>query len=475
MDGSKPALNKRAWASGAASVATLMLVYAWFWVVCAHRVHSAPFEGFALEFVTGCGDFEHFYRAAKAMREGLDPYTSGVHGYIYPPLIAFLFMPLTLVSVQAAAFIMLLLNLALALMCTTMACKEVVRRFAFERSFGELLTLVAITTVVAAPRLRSELQMWQTNLPMLGATLLALCWIERRPKWAGLMLGLAVNIKYLPLIYLPYLLLRRRHSAALWFVIGTVWFALLPATSTGWSANVQHWASASSGIAQLIGIKVPTAPTLEAANIDALTVGHSMSITSGMARIVGPGAAPALKWWLTAAMAAAVLAALMAVYRKFGVPMWLWPIEPAQRAAPYPAIVALEWAALMALALAFSPQTNPRHLVLLLTAFALLVVLIYTPRADPSDARWSTSRKFALAALLVMLAGLSLPPGTPEFAASLAWWRNVGGPGLSLVLMLPLLFAAGFTRIEARAQQARNASNGHRRISGEQRPVLVAE
>jgi len=475
MDGSNPALSKRAWASVAASVATLMLVYAWFWVVCAHRVHSAPFEGFAREFVTGCGDFEHFYRAAKAMREGLDPYTSGVRGYIYPPLIAFLFMPLTFVSVQAAAFIMLLLNMAIALMCTTMACKEAVRRFAFERSFGELLSVVAITTVVAAPRLRSELQMWQTNLPMLGATLLALCWIDRRPKSAGLLLGLAVNIKYLPLIYLPYLLLRRRHTAALWFVMGTALFALLPAVHTGWNANVQHWASASSGIAQLMGVKVQTAPAVQAANIDALTVGHSMSITSGMARIVGPDAAPALKWWLTGAIAAAVLGALMAVYRKFGVPMWVWPSEPAQRAAPYPAVVALEWAALMALALAFSPQTNPRHLVLLLTAFALLVVLIYTPRTNPSDAPWSTSRKFALAALIVMLAGLSLPPGTPEFATSLAWWRKVGGPGLSLVVMLPLLFAAGFARIEPRAQPARNASNGHSRSIGEQRPVLIAK
>jgi hypothetical protein len=445
--GSTHQFGKRGWLA----VVVLMLVYTWFWVVTSHRVYGAPFSGFAHEFVTGCGDFEHFYRGAKAMREGLDPYASGVRGYIYPPLIAFLFMPLTFVSVQAAAFIMLVLNMAMALMCTTIACKEAMRRFSLERPLGELLAVVALTTVLAAPRLRSELQMWQTNVPMLAATLLALCWLDRRPQWAGLMLGLAVNIKYLPLIYLPYLLLRRRFTAAVWFVLGIVFFAVLPAVYTGWTANLQHWATASSGIAQLFGIKAQAA---QAANIDALTVGHSVSITSGMARIAGPDAAPSLKWLMTVGAAVAAFAALAAVYLRLGVPVLKWPRASVQKndqaASPYRAVVALEWAALMALALAFSPQTNPRHLVLLLMVFALLSVLLFSHDTSSSSKRWTSSRWLALAALGVMMAGLSLPPGTPEFATQLAWWRTVGGPGWSLVAMLPLLFAAGFYKLNTR-------------------------
>ncbi len=446
MSGSTQQFGKRGWIA----VAVLLLAYTWFWVVTSHRVHGAPYSGFAHEFVTGCGDFEHFYRAAKAMREGLDPYTSGVRGYIYPPLIAFLFMPLSFVSVHAAAFIMLALNMALALMCTVVACKEAMRRFSLDRPLSEMLAVVALTTVLAAPRLRSELQMWQTNVPMLAATLLALCWLDRRPIWAGLMLGLAVNIKYLPLIYLPYLLLRRRFTAAGWFVLGIVLFALLPAVYTGWTTNLQHWATASAGIAQLLGIKVQTtqaAHAAQAANIDALTVGHSLSITSGMARIVGLDAAASLKWWLTAAAAAVALAVLVLVYRRFGVPVFKWPRALEQSTPPYCAVVALEWAALMALALAFSPQTNPRHLVLLLMAFAVLSVLFALPGTGSSSKRRPPSRWLALAALGVMMAGLSLPPGTPEFATQLAWWRTVGGPGWSLVAMLPLLFAAGFARL----------------------------
>jgi hypothetical protein len=82
--------------------------------------------------------------------------------------------------------------------------------------------------------------------------------------------------------------------------------------------------------------------------------------------------------------------------------------------------------------------------------FALLSALIYVHDTAASSNRWPPSRWLALAALVVMMAGLSLPPGTPEFATQLALWRTVGGPGWSLVVMLPLLFAAGFSRLRAR-------------------------
>ena len=85
MDG-RP-LQRRTWVA----LALLTLIYVWIWAVSAHRIDGQPFSGFAQVFITGCGDFEHFYHAARAMRDGTPLYSSGVHGYIYPPLIAFLF------------------------------------------------------------------------------------------------------------------------------------------------------------------------------------------------------------------------------------------------------------------------------------------------------------------------------------------------------------------------------------------------
>jgi uncharacterized membrane protein len=71
-----------------------------------------------------------------------------------------------------------------------------------------------VATLMVATRLRSEFQMWQTNVPMMLLMLAALHWLDPRPRLAGLSLGMAVSIKYLPLLFLPYLLLRRRFAAA---------------------------------------------------------------------------------------------------------------------------------------------------------------------------------------------------------------------------------------------------------------------
>lgn len=431
-----------------ASLAVLAAVYFWFWVVTAHRIDDLPQSGFARLFTTGCGDFEHFYFAARAMREGSNLYSSGVHGYIYPPLIAFLFMPLTFVSVKTAALIMLIVNLALCVCCAWLAAAEMARRLAVEATFNNIVLVAAVATLLAATKLRSELQMWQTNLLLLTAVLLALRFLDARPRLTGLLLGLAVNIKYLPLIYLPYLLLRRRFAAAAWFVTGIAGFALLPAMYSGWDANLHHWAAASSGLARMLGFG--TLAT-QSANVDPITVGHSISITSGIARIMGQAAAPWAAWPVTGAVALAAALALRSIYMANGQALVAWPLASEQAAAPYLGVVALEWAALMCLALAFSPQTNPRHTSLLLMVFVPLAVMLCFPR--PGVSRWP-----ALAGTAILFFGLVLPPNTPQFTQQLMWWRNVGGAGWSMLLMLPFLFIAGFNHLNAATEVRRSGA-----------------
>jgi hypothetical protein len=421
------------------SLGVLGLVYVWFWVVIAHRIGGHPFEGFASVFVTGCGDFEHFYHGAKALRDGTDLYASGVHGYIYPPLIAFLFTPLTFFSVQTAAWIMLVVNLGLGLMCAWVLSAEVVRRLDIGESFERMVVVMALATVLGATKLRSEFQMWQTNILLMAALVLALRFLDKRPQLAGLLLGLAFNIKYLPILFLPYLVLRRRYQAAAWYVIGIFVFALAPALVSGWSLNLHHWAVALSGMAHLLGL-APVAA--QVANIDPIGIGHSISITSGLSRILGVDAPPWHAMSVAACIAIATALVLRWIYADRAKPVFAWPAADQQDAQPYRGMVALEWAALMTLALAFSPQTNPRHASMLLMALVpLSAMLCFAPAG--------TSRWPAFAATAILFFGLAFPPNTPEFARQLVWWRDVGGAGWCMVLMLPFFFIAGFTHIEA--------------------------
>ena len=413
----------------------IALTLLWFWVVAAHRINDQPNPDFAKVFVTGCGDFEHFFHAAWAMRNGSDLYASGVHGYIYPPLIAFLFMPLTHLSVQDAALFMLLLNVSMALCCAWLAAAETIRRFGIEASRDKLILITAVTLLLSAPKLRIEIQMWQTDVPMMLALLLALRFLDSRPQLAGLLLGAAVNIKYLPLVFLPYLLIRRRFVAAAWSVVGIVAFALLPALASGWNVNLQEWLTALSGVARLLGFDVPA--TAQAAKVDALAIGHSLSITSGVARLLGAGSSSGQAFAVSGALALALVLALGWVYRHHNRPILNWPNTVMQRTQPYLGMVALEWAALMALALAFSPQTNPRHTSLMLMAFAPLAAMLCVRRGGAST-RW------AALATAILFFGLVLPPNLPQFAPALQWWRDVGGAGWSMALMLPCFFVAGF-------------------------------
>jgi hypothetical protein len=423
------------------ALATLALLYAWMWVVCVHRIDGQPFSGFADVFVTNCGDFEHFYHAARAMRDGQSLSASGVHGYIYPPLIAFLFLPLAWLPVKSAALVMLVVNMGIGLACAWLAAHEVVRRFRIDPTTGNVLAVAALATLMVVTRLRSEFQMWQTNVPMMLLMLLGLRWLDRRPQLAGLALGMAVGIKYLPLLYLPYLLLRRRHVAAAWMLGGIVGFALLPAVVSGWQRNLQDLEIALSGLLNLMGVAVPG---VRPANVDPITIGHSVSVTSAISRWLGPGVAPSRALAIAGLIGLALIGVLAVLYRRAGQPVLCWPNAAAQQREPYLGIVALEWMSLMVLALALSPQTNPRHTSLLLMVAAPLAAMLCFPRAG-------VPRGPAIGAAAVLLFGLLFPPNTEALAATLNTWRTIGGTGWCMLLTLPLLFAAGLRYVSAPA------------------------
>ena len=157
------------------------------------------------------------------MRTGGDLYTERHRNYIYPPLVALLYMPLTVFSDpptlhRTAGIIALLLNAAMAITTIWLLARESVRRLVTNLAPEAVRTLVPVVallaTIIIADKLRSELRMWQTNILMLFFSACGLRFLDRRPTLAGAFLGLAVNVKYLPIAFLPWLLLRRRFKAA---------------------------------------------------------------------------------------------------------------------------------------------------------------------------------------------------------------------------------------------------------------------
>ncbi len=408
------------------------------------------------------GDFLAFYEAAEAMRVGGDLYVERHRNYIYPPLVAFLYMPLTVFSDpptlhRTAGIISLLASVSMALATIILLAKESVRRLLLHHPdtqtvpptfaalgerrcgpatlshvIGPLVPLVALlATILVADKLRSELRMWQTNILMLFFISIGVRLLDRRPTLAGAMLGLAVNIKYLPILFLPWLLLRRRFAAAGGMVIGILTGAFAPAMWVGWSKNLEYLRAGFAGLLGLFGVAQPAGASH--AMMEDIAGGLSVSLTSAFARALGGSQHATGALAISGCIALLVAGAAAFAYYKRGLPILLWPRAREQTRGAFVSLVLLEVAAIIIAMLVFGPQTNPRHLCLLLLPAMAAATLIVTP--FPKRVR-------VVAAIggLLMAASLTLPPGGTESMDHLVGaWRRISGPSYGMLAMLGAL------------------------------------
>ena len=333
------------------------------------------------------GDFPTFYQAAQFAREHRDIYTAG-HAdsdqmYVYPPLIAFAYMPLTHLSLPDAALVTLFLTAFAMLGSILLASRAVLVRF--DALSGTSLWAVAcIVCVVSENELRGVMTMLETDALMLLLFTLSFWWLDRKPTLAGLALAFAFNIKYLSIVALPYLILRRRWRASAATVLGSVFFALLPALQLGWKEDLRCLRVSMGGLLRWLGVAPEKTGSIVVHNI---ADGLSVSITSATARVLGAQGVSNPKIMLAAAGIGLVsLLAVAALYAFNRLPFWVWPPSGQQRHQPFRALVALEWAGLMTVSLAFSPNTNARHLVLTAIVNAVGAALVVLPRPGVSRA-----------------------------------------------------------------------------------------
>ena len=155
-----------------------------------------------------------------------------------PPIILVFFGPLTALQphdAQLAWAVFKFPLIALIMLC----CLDMARRA------GVTITLQAtgLFVFVWIFALIGDLQEGQTNLLML-APLVAGLWLAQRrtPKAdlaAGVLIALATCIKITPLIFIAYMLYRRRWRVSIGALVGlALWLLLVPGILFGWSQNI---------------------------------------------------------------------------------------------------------------------------------------------------------------------------------------------------------------------------------------------
>lgn len=380
-------------------------------------------------------DFLEFYSGAKALLTGGNIYQAGYLGYIYPPLPAFLMAPLAMLPITEAAWIWLAVKVLLLAACGWFGAVEVQRRLGRPANWPAVSLIFLLGLLLDFDKVRTEMNMQQINLLVLLCFILALRWLDKRPFLSGAAIGLGANIKYVTLVSVPYLLLRRRFKAAASAIGWTVAWALLPAVYVGWDANIRLLKGALGGLANL---KAANSAVKGAARIQGPAFGQSLS--SFAVKYFGSGKQDFESMAALGILALVFLISVWAIYKAANVPFVLGRGGGPEKEGIMRGVTALEWAGLVVIVLAFGPQTNSPHfsMLLLLCMAAAGVLMLPSKRVRG---------KPLVIGLALMVGGLVLPPGGIGLNKAVDFWRECFGIIWCVLTMYLTLLWVGLRRL----------------------------
>jgi Glycosyltransferase family 87 len=378
-------------------------------------------------------DFDYFYRAAQAMWSGQDIYAASDAHYIYPPFLAFLFQPFVAFSERTAALIWTVISALIIFAAALIASKEIAARWIrADTDIDPSLAwgIAAIGCFFAADKIEATFLLGQTDCLMLLGFACALCWMDCRPLLAGTAIGATASIKYLTLIFVPYLLIKKNFRAAISSLLAFIFFMALPVMEVGVSRGAEYARTEWRGLGRMLGQIAAD----KQVKILKVTMDRSVSITSAVFRLTRshdlPDSSAAL---LLVLIFIAVMAGIVFICRHHGVSIFRQEKSSRQRAR---AVTSLEWTVLIFLAMAFSPQTTARHMVLLLLVFVIAIGLFLAQKAKGS-------RALLVVAVALMIIGLSLPP------FPIHTWRVFSGASwCAVVLILTIIWVGSRTASE---------------------------
>jgi len=172
-------------------------------------------------------DYGSFHAAAVAIAHGLDPYSPtdlaiaaqavdlpAPHPYFYPPLLAELLLPLTLLRAFPARLVWMALSVGAFVGALVLLNRWLARRLVGPRA--DLAQAALLVVTCAMWPLRSTQWMAQVNALVLLA--IVAWWTERdrSPRAAAVFLALAAAVKMSPVLLLLVPLTQRRWRELLW-------------------------------------------------------------------------------------------------------------------------------------------------------------------------------------------------------------------------------------------------------------------
>jgi hypothetical protein len=231
-------------------------------------------------------------------------------------------------------------------------------------------------------------------------------------------------------------------------VVSAVGFALLPSIWSGWDENLRQLGITFGGLLKLIGIDTSN---LASTNVESIGAPLSVSVTSMFSRVVGGGEATSLAMGLSLAAALLTCGVILFLIRGVGLPVLRWPRSPEQSRLPYRGMVLFDWVGLIALVLAFSPQTNTRHLYLTLFIITAAAVVLLCPPGG-------VTRRPLIIGMIIFTLGVNWPDSWLD--QNTRWWSAHGGPTVSLLFMYATFLVVGLRFISTLTKETTSHATG---------------
>jgi alpha-1,2-mannosyltransferase len=149
--------------------------------------------------------------------------------FSYPPTFAFLMAPFAAMPMGLRVVIWYVISVAATVGCFAISEKLVMRLLPGRWSENELAWLRIVTIIVSIKFVLAVFE-WQAYDTLTYFIVLAGLWaiVVNRALWGAVLLAFATAIKATPLVFLPYLVVKRRFWAAALFIVVFLALWLLP-------------------------------------------------------------------------------------------------------------------------------------------------------------------------------------------------------------------------------------------------------
>jgi hypothetical protein len=345
------------------------------------------------------GDFAGYLQVGRAVLDGADIYRDTPPGInTWPPFFSLICVPLALIarlSTYLATSLWLLLNFAVLLVVLDLLARILYGERLTLRRHGPGLSITStelfVPLILTSTYLFNNFEHTQINLILLGLTLGGLYLLDTaRVPGGALALGLAISMKVMPVVFLPYLAFTRSWRALLKSTAVTAVLSLSPILLFGWTRYWDYVASWRRVIGQGWGVGAYNQSIY--AMWDRLIVYHVHLFAPGTSYNLERSGNPAVG----VAFALTLLAIGLLTLRQFR-------IGPRN----HPWVVATEWSVMLIISTMWGPVLWKLYLVVLLVPNTLLFAVWRRPGIDRRSRRIVGSVLFS-SAFMALLTGHDL-------------------------------------------------------------------